>query len=93
MSPRRPVAEPRDQTVLLRFAATEMELLGAIAHLEGVTSNHYAYTLVVEHLRSLAEDSLVQADLANRRAYALREATATQIDRARARRSARGSVD
>ena len=47
-----------------------MEVLTAIAHLEGTTPNGLVRRLVEQEVRRMETDTHVRADIANRRAYA-----------------------
>lgn len=81
MAPRKASGEVRDQQLLLRLAASHQEVLVAIAHLEGVTPNAYAYRLLAAHLDRLGTQPHVVADLANRRAYSGAQAEVSSLPR------------
>lgn len=68
--PRRPSGEPRDQQLLVRLSASDLDVLRAIAHLEGMTPSGYAHQLLAGHLERLRGHPRVAADLANRLAFA-----------------------
>lgn len=74
-------SEPRNQQLLLRLTARQMEVLASIAHLERTTPNGYAHQILVEHLASMARNRRVQADLANRAAYEADAVATTAIRR------------
>lgn len=61
--------EPRDQQLLLRLTARQLQVLESLAHLEHSKPNTYAHQILVEHLAAMAKNPRVQADLANRAAY------------------------
>lgn len=67
--PRPRAPEPRDQQLLLRLTARQLEVLTSVAHLERSKPNTYAHGILVEHLGAVARNPRVQADLANRAAY------------------------
>lgn len=73
----------RGEQLLVRLTAPELDVLTAIAHLEGVTPNAYAYDLLRTHLLALAGDPFVRADLANRAAYRRGTASTTTLPRRR----------
>lgn len=85
--PRPKAPEPRDQQLLLRLTARQLEVLESVAHLEHTKPASYAHQLLVEHLAAMVENPRVQADLANRASYAADAAVATSL-RARARSTA-----
>ncbi len=67
--PRQKASEPRDQQLLLRLTARQLEVLESVAHLERIRPNAYVHQLLVQHLASMMSNPRVQADLANRAAY------------------------
>jgi hypothetical protein len=77
--PRPRVSEPRDQQLLLRLTARQLEVLESVAHLERTKPNTYAHQVLVEHLASMAQNPRVQADLENRAAYDADAAAATPL--------------
>lgn len=77
--PRQRAAEPRDQQLLLRLTARQVEVLESIAHLERTTSNGYAHQLLVAHIAALEDNPRVRVDLENRAAYAQGAAKATPL--------------
>lgn len=77
--PRPRAPEPRDQQLLLRLTARQLEVLESLAHLEHSKPNTYAHKLLVEHLAAMAKNPRVQADLANRGAYDNDAAAATPL--------------
>lgn len=66
---RTPSDNPKKHQVLARLTAAEMEVLTAIAHLEGTTPNGLVRRLVEQEIRRMEADQHVRADIANRRAY------------------------
>jgi uncharacterized protein (DUF1778 family) len=60
---------PRDQALLLRLTAEQRDVLESAAHLARTTPNGYAYKLLSDHLATLATQSHVAADRANRAAF------------------------
>jgi len=73
--PRPRSRNPRDQQLLMRLMADQWTVLVAVAHLSGARSpNEFAYDLLTRRLDQAARDPLVQADIANRKAYAARAA-------------------
>lgn len=80
--PRPRADEPRDQQLLLRFTARQMEILESVAHLERATPNAYAHEVLVEHLAAMAKNARVQADQANRAAYEADLATTSPLRKA-----------
>ena len=85
--PRPRSREPRDKQLLLRVTARQLDVLEAIAHLERTTPNAFAHQILVEHLAKVLKNPRVQADLANRAAYAAEAATTTPL-RGRGRNAA-----
>lgn len=77
--PRPKAPEPRDEQLLLRLTARQLEVLQSVAHLERTKPNSYAHELLVEHLAAMVKHPRVQADLANRAAYAADAAKATPL--------------
>lgn len=73
--------EPRTEQVQLRITNVQLEVLEAVAHLEGSTPSSYAHQVVVEHLAKMATDDHVRTDIENRRAYVAKTATTTSIRR------------
>ena len=67
--PRPKAPEPRDQQLLLRLTARQLQVLESVAHLEHSTPNTYAHQVLVEHLAAMAKNPRVEADLANRASY------------------------
>jgi len=61
--------EPKKHQVLVRLTAAEMEVLTAIAHLEGTTPNGLVRRIVAQEVTRMEADPHVRADIANRRAY------------------------
>ena len=91
MSIARPkTAEPRDQQLLLRLTARQLEVLKSVAHLEGTTANTYAQQILVDHLAAMAGNPRVQADLANRAAYDAYAAATSSLRRRQRTPSAGG---
>jgi hypothetical protein len=82
--PRPKAAEPRDQPLLLRLTARQLEVLQSVAHLERTRPNTYVHQLLVQHLASMVKNPRVQADLANRAAY---DGDSTAATRMRDRRA------
>ncbi len=81
--PRPRAAEPREEQLLLRLTARQLELLESVAHLERSRPNAYAHQVLIDHLAAMVKNPRVQADLANRAAYDGDAATATPLrDRA-----------
>lgn len=74
MTPRR-ATSPRDQQLLVRLTAEYYDVLTAVAHLERVTPNAYAYRVLAGHLERLTDEPHVRSDLDNRREYAEARAT------------------
>lgn len=77
--PRPKAVEPRDQQLLLRLTERQHEVLESVAHLERAKPNSYAHQILVAHLAAMAKNPRVQADLANRAAYAADAAVATPL--------------
>lgn len=77
--PRPKAPEPRDQQLLLRLTERQREVLESVAHLENATPNSYSHQVLVEHLSAMVKNPRVQADLANRVAYAADAAVATPL--------------
>lgn len=77
--PRPKASEPRDQQLLLRLTARQLEVLESVAHLERTRPNAYAHQLLVEHLASMISNPHVQADLANRAEYDRQGSSATPL--------------
>jgi hypothetical protein len=68
--PRPRSQEPSDRQLLIRVTARQMEVLESVAHLERSAPNRYVRQLLIAHLATLERNEFVQADLANRAAYA-----------------------
>lgn len=77
--PRPKATEPRDQQLLLRLTERQQEVLESVAHLERAKPNSYAHQILVTHLAAMAKNPRVQADLANRTAYAADASVATPL--------------
>jgi hypothetical protein len=77
--PRQKATEPRDQQLLLRLTARQLEVLESVAHLDRSRPNAYVHQLLVQHLASMMNNPRVQADLANRSAYDDDTTTATPL--------------
>jgi len=71
--------EPRDQQLMLRLTARQLEVLESVAHLDRSRPNAYVHQLLVQHLVSMVNNPRVQADLANRAAYDKDASTATPL--------------
>jgi len=72
--PRSP--NPRNHQLLIRLTSDQWDLLVALAHLsEARSPNDFAYSLLTRRLDQAADDPLVQADIANRQAFAARATT------------------
>lgn len=77
--PRPKVDEPRNQPLLIRLTARQLEVLQSVAHLARTTPNAYLHQLLVEHLAAMVNNPHVQADLENRAAFDAAAATATPL--------------
>ena len=77
--PRPRASEPRNQQLLLRLTARQLEVLESVAHLERTTASSYAHQLLVRHLGRLVENPRVKADLENRAAYDSDSASTTPL--------------
>ena len=77
----RPRAEdPRSNQLILRLTDGQVEILNAIAYLEGTTANQYAFEQIISHLVSLSETSAhVQREIANRRDYQSQNASVSKL--------------
>jgi uncharacterized protein (DUF1778 family) len=62
-------AEVRDQQLLLRVTANELDVLDAAAHLQRSTANAYVYELVRAHVAALRTNTFVMRDVENRKAF------------------------
>ena len=71
--------EPRDQQLMLRLTARQLEVLESVAHLDRTRPNAYVHQFLVQHLASMVNNPRVQADLANRTAYDQDATTATPL--------------
>lgn len=71
--PRPRSSNPRIHQLLLRLTADEWDVLTALAHLnEAKSANDFAYLMLQRRLKQASNDPLVQADIANRRAFSAR---------------------
>jgi hypothetical protein len=68
--PRKAVGDPRNQQLLIRVTADELEVLESAAHLNHQTPASYSYALIRSHIASLRSDPFVARDLQNRRSFA-----------------------
>jgi hypothetical protein len=68
--PRKIVGEPRDQQLLIRVTADELEVLESAAHLNRQTPASYSYALIQSHVASLRSNPFIARDLQNRHAFA-----------------------
>lgn len=68
--PRKIVGKPRDQQLLIRVTADELEVLESAAHLNRQTPASYSYALIQSHVASLRSDPFIARDLQNRHAFA-----------------------
>lgn len=68
--PRKIVGEPRDQQLLIRVTADELEVLESAAHLNRQPPASYSYALIQSHVASLRSNPFIARDLQNRHAFA-----------------------
>lgn len=68
--PRKVVGEPRNQQLLIRVTADELEVLESAAHLNRQTPASYSYALVQSHVASLRSNPFIARDLQNRHSFA-----------------------
>jgi hypothetical protein len=68
-------ADPRNSPLLLRFTDHQMRVLNAVAYLEHLTPNAYAFALLEQHLSVLEADAIVGVAIDARLAYDSRAAT------------------
>lgn len=90
--PRQKATEPRDQQLMLRLTARQLEVLQSVAHLDRSRPNAYVHQLLVQHLASMLNNPRVRSDLANRAAYD-RDATAATPLRERAEPRPRATTE
>lgn len=77
--PRPKADEPRDQPLLIRLTARQLEVLQSVAHLARITPNTYLHQLLVDHLAGMVSNPHVKADFENRVAFDAAAATATPL--------------
>lgn len=68
--PRKVAGEPRNQQLLIRVTADELEVLESAAHLNRQTPASYSYALIQRHVASVRSDPFIARDLQNRHAFA-----------------------
>jgi hypothetical protein len=68
--PRKVAGNRRNQQLLIRMTADELEVLESAAHLNGQTPASYSYALIQSHIASLRSNPFIARDLQNRRAFA-----------------------
>jgi hypothetical protein len=67
--PRKGAGGPRNQQLLIRLTADELEVLESAAHLNRLTPASYSYALIQHHIASLRSDHFIARDMQNRQAF------------------------